>query len=1004
MPRLARAVLCPRDLRVLQGAEAAAAAATIVIGITLHNQRRSLPRALASALAQSVVQAQQALVLILDDGSQDDWRRPCAELLAHPQVMVLEGRCGSAARARNALLDFVDERLPRSRWVARLDADDELAHPEAVGSLCEAAHAAGASYAIGSNHLEAASGERLPHDNIANPGVLQRPEALLAFIEAFCLGGASQELPSCNLVLRRGSGVRYPEVPSAEDHWLVAQLLFLRRHEGVIVPHPVYATYGLGGALTQDNRHSSHWSEQRRRLATACRVWMDAIRLGVDILGVGQEGIVWREGERVCKRFYPWALTPQQMLDLQALLPGAGGGLLPEDVAWAVDGDGSVRCHYAWFKSSPLGATVPRAAVVAFLRRLLRHALVTSNVKRANLRLRPGGELVHIDLGKDIVPFTVSRFQDAAARLYAIGCLGLSDHEMARRQTLEHPHEALARLVGFADFYRELVEGLFPHCRLDLVRPGPEAARPAAPVTLLVKACAQDAATLADQVRHIVTQLSFPVRFESVVLAIDPHPGPFLRQYCAGNLPAVLGIAEQLRREGTVDEVWLAPTDPSSVSAVHGRWFGNPGVVHTHTTSSAPLFPQIWAFEQVTTRHVLQCDADVLIGRQDFGHDFLGDMLRAAEGADVLGVGFNIAQPVEGFLPYTAGRGQHTPEIRLGLLDLQRVRAMLPLPNPVREGRFELMWHRAIARQLDQAGLRCLRGGDSRSFYVHPRNEDKLHLDLALVRDLVAQGRVPREQLGQWDLAAAVPWEHPGRDEPLVFLLKGRGTGRAKLARCLESLARQADQRFGLIVIDDGSLFEETWFLPQLLGSMWTRTTLLRRRERRGYIANFIEAVEHICRDPDTLVVTLDLDDALMSEQVSARLLQARDEGADLVHGVMFRPDKPLRLYEPDYEAPRRRGGGNVWAHLRGFRKSVFERIPRDYLRDGDGWIDDVTDYAVMVPAAELAAHPVFIDDLFCCWHQREPYPVQRKARQGELIELVLAHPALGRPGPAGPA
>jgi hypothetical protein len=421
-------------------------------------------------------------------------------------------------------------------------------------------------------------------------------------------------------------------------------------------------------------------------------------------------------------------------------------------------------------------------------------------------------------------------------------------------------------------------------------------------------------------------------------------------------------------------------------------------VEQPHTTAGAPLFAQLWAFERVQTRHVLQCDADVLVGRWDLGHDYLRDMLQAATPADVLGEGFNIAQPVEGFLPYTAGRGQHVPEIRLGLLDLQRLRAMLPLPNPVSEGRFELMWHRAIARQLDEAGLRCLRGSDSRTFYMHPRNEDKPRIDLALVRDLVAQGRVPREQLGQWDLVAPAPWQHPERAEPLVFLLKGRDTGRARLERCLASLARQGDQRFGVIVIDDGSPIRDTWALPQMLGAVWQRTTLLRRRERRGYIGNFIEAVESICRDPNTLVVTLDLNDALMSDRVSARLLQEREAGADLVHGVMFRPDKPLHLYEPDCAQARRRGGGNVWTHLRGFRKSVFERIPKDYLRAGGDWIDDVTDYAVMMPAAELAAHPVFIEDLFCYYHQREPYPPQRKARQAELITMLLAHPSLDRP------
>lgn len=64
---------------------------------------------------------------------------------------------------------------------------------------------------------------------------------------------------------------------------------------------------------------------------------------------------------------------------------------------------------------------------------------------------------------------------------------------------------------------------------------------------------------------------------------------------------------------------------------------------------------------------------------------------------------------------------------------------------------------------------------------------------------------------------------------------------------------------------------------------------------------NFIEAVEAICQNDDTLVVTLD-STTLMSSRVSTRLLNAIADGTDLVHGVMFRPDKPLHFYEPDYD------------------------------------------------------------------------------------------------------
>jgi len=294
--------------------------------------------------------------------------------------------------------------------------------------------------------------------------------------------------------------------------------------------------------------------------------------------------------------------------------------------------------------------------------------------------------------------------------------------------------------------------------------------------------------------------------------------------------------------------------------------------------------------------------------------------------------------------------------------------------------------------------MRCVRGGDSRSFYVHPRNEDKANGSLPIWRDLIAQGIVPHEQGGKWDLVPTAKWSYPARTEPLVFLMKGRDTGYAQLKRSIDSLRIQEDQRFGIIIIDDASDFEATWFIPDLLGPLRERTTLIRRRSRNGYIRNFIEAVGVICQNDDTLVVTLDLDDALMSSKVSARLLSAIEDGADLVHGVMFRPDKPLHLYQPDYDNSREKGGGNVWTHLRGFRKFLFQQIPKDHLRIDGHWVDDVTDYAIMIPATELAQKPVFINDDFCYYHERAPYSTERKHEQQGILRKLLAYPPLNFP------
>lgn len=999
-PRVPRPVLSARALRILEPLSAIALSAEIVIGITVRNQARRLPRALTSALSQTVVENGQASVVLLDDQSTDDWRERCAKLLDHPRVVVVEGACGSASRARNALLDVVDRHFPNARWVARLDADDVLASNASVAALCHKGDEIGVQYVLGSNHL-AVDGELIEYSNVADPAVLLDRQQLTQFVEAFCLNGAPQELPSCNLVLRCHSGIRYPDVRSAEDHWLVASLLCFHPDKGAVVSVPVYAVYSLGGFTTQHNRRSAQWALQRGRLAGAVRCWMEALQSQEGILGAGQEGIVWRDGDRVRKRFYPWAMDVETVQSLKPLCNAVSkGGPIPP-IEWVIEA-GEIRCHYHWIDSTEFRTTLPEATVTHFLRQLYRHGFVTSNIKRSNFRIREDGTLVYIDVGKDIVPFTPSRFLDAAARLYSIAILGNSDHELARRTSTLRQHEALEQLTGFAIFYRSLVESLFPQVSPVSANAGPLEANSARHVTLLIKACPQDAALMEEQIRHIITQLSHPTKPGTTVLSIDQYEGPYLREFAAGDLDRLRATAAELKLKGVVDEVWFSPTDCSEIQATYARWFGNRNVQETHTTTGAPLFSQLWAFDQVRTRYVLQCDVDVLIGRKDRHHDFLADMLVAAQAEDVLGVGFNIPQPTEGFQPYQAEPGNFVPEIRFGLFDLKRLKAQLPIENPVHEERFEWMWHRAVHHRQQQTGMRCVRGGDSRSFYVHPCNGDKAHESLPIWRDIIAQGIVPEQQKGKWDLVPEAKWSYPIRTEPLVFLMKGRATGHALLKRSIDSLLMQKDQRFGIIIIDDGSEVEETCVIPELLGRLRERTTLIRRRSRHGYIRNFIEAVEVICQNEDTLVVTLDLDDALMSSRVSTRLLNAIDDGADLVHGVMFRPEKPLHLYEPDYDNPRAKGGGNTWAHLRGFRKSLFQRIPKSHLRIDGHWVDDVTDYAMMIPAAELARKPVFIHDMFCYYHERVPYLAERKQQQQQILGRLLSYASLS--GPSGQA
>ncbi len=987
-------VLATRQCKVHKHADQSYRQAKFIIAITHKNQPTALVRALESAFNQTVIQQQLAHIVLLDDGSEPVSFRQILELSQHPAVTLLSAECGSPARARNMLLDWADKQ-PSVEWVARLDADDELAAPESVAALWQSALHHKALAAIGSNTLRCGTAV-LPGANYAQTDVLQNPEKLVAMVQRFCAGQQQHELPSSNLLLKTHLGLRYPNIKSAEDHWLVLRLLLLFPGRVVCVQNPIYCVYSLQGADTTLNKQRNVWQEQRNRLAVAAHAWQLAKRLGHQVIGYGMEGLVWSDETTITKQFYPWAIADADVRQLQQLLDKPIKAL--PTVFWYQQN--GLWCYQTTkLPTKPVGRLLEHRQIMAFLTELYQAGICALNIKRDNLLL-VGDTLQYIDLGNDIQPLSTRYFIDMSARLYSIGILGNDDEELVRRMSQRKADMALSELDGFADFYQTLISLLHPQSVALAETANLEPTTTNEDVTLLIKTCAQDAEGLEQQIAHIVTQLGSFQRFAKVVLLVDSFEGPFLRQYAAPNLGLVLAQATALQNAGLVDEVWLSPQShlpdtPAIAQQVYQHWFGCDTVTFSHTKQNAPLLPQLWAFSKISTRYVLQCDSDVLIGRTNTRHDYLADMLTAIKKLDVQCVGFNIAKATHEFLPYHGEPGQFPPEVRFGLLDLTRINACLPLANPVEDGRFCLTWHRALQASQRQHGSRSVRGGDPASFYVHPRNEHKAALRSGVVRDLIAQGIIPSTQAEQFDLQLSAHWHYPTRSEPLVFLLKGRLTPHAKLQRCLESLRRQTNQNFGVILLDDASGFAHSGCYPHLLGDLIVKTTLVRNNTHQGRMPNFILAITQLCTNPDSLIAVLDQDDCLIQDTVVTQLLAAKKEGADLIQMPMFRPNKPLKLYIPDYDLPRSKAGANVWAHLRVFKKSLFELVPQSYFKRGADWFDTVTDYLTMLPMAELASEPMYLDTGYAYWHQRSAYAAAEKQREHQLIAHLLAKPAL---------
>ena len=230
-----------------------------------------------------------------------------------------------------------------------------------------------------------------------------------------------------------------------------------------------------------------------------------------------------------------------------------------------------------------------------------------------------------------------------------------------------------------------------------------------------------------------------------------------------------------------------------------------------------------------------------------------------------------------------------------------------------------------------------------------------------LLIDRAEKCKLPPNQVGHCDLQTGLsPWLASERNEPFIFVICGRDVQPGRFWNCINSVLVQTRQDWGAIVIDDNSSELTSSFIEFLLSSWPDRFTLVRPRQRRGLLANTVLAIRNLCGNPESVIVTLDADDSLLGCSVIERVAVEYNNGADVTVGSMLRTDKH-KIYVPNLDQPRSNRGGNVWQHLRTFKKYLFDQIADDEMQINGSFLDKATDWAIMLPIVEMARKPVYI-------------------------------------------
>ena len=511
-------------------------------------------------------------------------------------------------------------------------------------------------------------------------------------------------------------------------------------------------------------------------------------------------------------------------------------------------------------------------------------------------------------------------------------------------------------------------------------------------VSLLIKASPLEWQTIEFQMRHIVKQLEGPQSFIEKIVVTDMHPGPFLRQYCEPNQDEFDRVLRILLNEGIIDKVIYAPLDPESVSALHQRWF-NIGTTETHSHNGQHTYTSLYGLEQCSGDYILQMDSDCLVYRKDRGQDYLSDMISVFEtDPDALTVSFNA--PTMEDRPYTSefSDTKWRVEVRFSILDRERLRKALPLPNSIGpDGKLVDSWHRALDKKMASSKWKSYRGGSAKTFYVHVPNSRKTdRTGWYNITRSVERGRIPHAQYNSIDAVGLIGDWVGKRDEELIVLVRGRDVPMPKLRRCIDSLEAQTGVQPGIVLIDAGSKNGMDEYLQSVvLREVGDRSSLLLNWDSSTAIENIVTATQSICSNEDSIIIHVDADDALIGNTALERIEHEYTEGADVTVGSMLRTDKQ-RDYPVDFEDPRRNRGGNVWQHPRSFRKRLFDFIDTsDFKIDGE-WIDVAEDWAFMLPIVEMAKKPVMIPDIL---YLHEPYRLKteefRKYRESVIAQIV---------------
>ena len=217
-----------------------------------------------SILAQKGVK-RDVWILIADDDSNDDWKKTLGDILKNEKIVIIDVKNHHVAKTRNDINRYIRILFEKVSFIGRLDADDEYADQTVLSKIERKFDGIKPDVLVAGNYLRL-DGKIIDRVNTATPKLADMIY-LLNRLKQMSEGIAEAELPSCNVFMTPNSLQDYPEISSAEDHFLLVRLLLNDKNLKIEFAEDILLTiYNLSGNKTADNKQTEKYLNARKQL------------------------------------------------------------------------------------------------------------------------------------------------------------------------------------------------------------------------------------------------------------------------------------------------------------------------------------------------------------------------------------------------------------------------------------------------------------------------------------------------------------------------------------------------------------------------------------------------------------------------------------------------------------------------------------------------------------------------------------------------------------------